>query len=157
RRASFLKRWKDRDTGMWCGRFALDPIRGDAVFKALDAELDRLLAERPRPDVRPTEAELDQLGAEALHRLVTTSSGDSTGRAGIHVVIDYQTLLGDLHCHGICELADSSPIPAASARRLACQASIIPVVVGADGQALDVGRQHRLATAAQRQALRAMY
>ena len=44
-----------------------------------------------------------------------------------------------------------------SIRRIACEAGIIPVVLDGAGQALDVGRERRLATRAQRMALRAMY
>ena len=42
-------------------------------------------------------------------------------------------------------------------RRLCATAIIVPIVLGDDGEVLDVGRQHRLATRAQRRALRAMY
>src|SRR5262249_23192885 len=118
-------------------------------------ELDRLLAERDTDD-RPTEAELDQLGAEALHRLVT-AGGDGQARYEAHVLIDYQTLLGDLALHGICELSDGTPIPPSTARRLACQAAISPALMGTHGEVLDLGREVRLATRAQRRALRAMY
>jgi hypothetical protein len=40
---------------------------------------------------------------------------------------------------------------------LACEAEIIPIVLGGDGQVLDVGRARRLATADQRRALRTMH
>src|ERR671916_1839585 len=42
---------------------------------------------------------------------------------------------------------------AAEVRRLACDAAIIPMVLGSDSMPLDVGRQQRLATAALREAL----
>jgi hypothetical protein len=40
---------------------------------------------------------------------------------------------------------------------LGCDAEIIPIVLNGHGEALDVGREQRLATRAQRRALRAMY
>ena len=40
---------------------------------------------------------------------------------------------------------------------MACEADVIPIVLDGDGRALDVGRGARLATEAQRQALRAMH
>jgi hypothetical protein len=40
---------------------------------------------------------------------------------------------------------------------LACDANIIPIVLGGDGRVLDVGRGRRLATGDQRRALRAMH
>ncbi|GID31899.1 HNH endonuclease signature motif containing protein [Paractinoplanes brasiliensis] len=42
---------------------------------------------------------------------------------------------------------------AVTARRLACDAKILPVVMGGAGQILDLGRSHRLATGALRRAL----
>ncbi|MGH3739036.1 MAG: DUF222 domain-containing protein [Micromonosporaceae bacterium] len=47
----------------------------------------------------------------------------------------------------------ASPITAAEARRLACDAKIIPAVLGSDGELLDLGRTQRLVTPAQRRAL----
>src|SRR5690606_8532801 len=44
-------------------------------------------------------------------------------------------------------------ITAAQARRLACNAKIIPAVLGTDSAVLDVGRASRLFTRAQRKAL----
>jgi hypothetical protein len=44
-------------------------------------------------------------------------------------------------------------ITAAEARRLACTAHIVPVVLGGDSEILDLGRARRLFTAAQRKAL----
>ncbi|MEO6999958.1 MAG: DUF222 domain-containing protein, partial [Terracoccus sp.] len=44
-------------------------------------------------------------------------------------------------------------LTAATVRRMACDAAIIPVVLGSDSQPLDVGRQERLVTRAMRTAL----
>ncbi len=44
-------------------------------------------------------------------------------------------------------------ITAAEARRLACNANLIPMVLGGDSEVLDQGRAQRLFTAAQRKAL----
>ncbi|HEX7738577.1 MAG TPA: DUF222 domain-containing protein, partial [Marmoricola sp.] len=48
---------------------------------------------------------------------------------------------------------DQDQITAAEARRLACNAFIIPAVLGADSEILDLGRASRLFTRAQRRAL----
>ncbi len=58
---------------------------------------------------------------------------------------------------GVCETENGVPIPIATMRRLCCDAEIIPVVMNGDGEALDVGRAKRTATAPQRRALRAMH
>jgi hypothetical protein len=50
--------------------------------------------------------------------------------------------------------SDEGAISAAEARRLACTASIVPVVLGGKGQVLDLGTGSRLFTKAQRKALR---
>jgi hypothetical protein len=58
---------------------------------------------------------------------------------------------------GLLEYSDGSLIPAETARRHACTANVIPIVLDGDGQPLDVGRTNRFATPSQRAALRAMY
>jgi hypothetical protein len=76
-----------------------------------------------------------------------TQAGDST-----HVVVtlSYDQLLTGL---GKACLDLAGDISATEARRLACDAKIIPVVLGSHGEPLDVGRAQRLATPAQRRAL----
>jgi hypothetical protein len=50
-------------------------------------------------------------------------------------------------------VSDTDRISAAEARRLACTAKIIPVVLGGNSEVLDLGRTRRLFTPAQRKAL----
>ena len=50
-------------------------------------------------------------------------------------------------------LSSGAPIGPETARRLACDATIIPMVLGAHSEILDVGRTKRLVTPAQRRAL----
>jgi hypothetical protein len=54
---------------------------------------------------------------------------------------------------GAAELDDGGRISAATARRLACDAGILPAVLGSQGQVLDLGRQRRLFTGPLRRAL----
>ncbi|MFD2082636.1 protein of unknown function [Actinopolymorpha cephalotaxi] len=49
--------------------------------------------------------------------------------------------------------ADGKPISAATVRRLACEADLIPVVLAGDGQVLDLGRSDRFFREHQRRAL----
>jgi len=51
---------------------------------------------------------------------------------------------------GTATLDTGGQLTAAEARRLACDAGIIPMVLGSDSVPLDVGRQQRLASAALR-------
>ncbi|GAA2759146.1 DUF222 domain-containing protein [Actinopolymorpha rutila] len=48
---------------------------------------------------------------------------------------------------------DGKPISAATVRRLACEADLVPVVLGGDGQVLDLGRSDRFFKEHQRRAL----
>jgi len=66
------------------------------------------------------------------------------------VTLDLESLMGGLRAAGLC---DGSRISAAEARRLACAAGIIPVVLGGPSEPLDVGRKRRLHTKAQRVAM----
>jgi hypothetical protein len=59
-----------------------------------------------------------------------------------------RSLLGDVPV-----LADGHPISAGEARRLACDAGIVPVVLGSRSEPLDVGRQARLVPVGLRRAL----
>lgn len=56
--------------------------------------------------------------------------------------------LGTAQIDGVDE-----PISAATARRLACDAKLIPIVLGGDSEPLDLGVSHRLFSEAQRRAL----
>ncbi|MGZ6878262.1 MAG: DUF222 domain-containing protein, partial [Nocardioidaceae bacterium] len=61
------------------------------------------------------------------------------------VTLDYQSLRAGL---GVGTLDSGDRLSAAAVRRLACDAQILPAVLGADGEVLDVGRTQRLVTAA---------
>jgi hypothetical protein len=50
-------------------------------------------------------------------------------------------------------LVGDEPITAAEARRLACQATLIPAILGSDSEVLDLGRTQRLFQPAQRKAM----
>ncbi|HEY2089211.1 MAG TPA: DUF222 domain-containing protein [Mycobacterium sp.] len=76
-----------------------------------------------------------------------TLAGDTTH---IVVTLSYDQLMSGL---GTACLDLVGDISATQARMLACEAKIIPVVLGGHGQPLDVGRARRSATPAQRCAL----
>ncbi len=66
------------------------------------------------------------------------------------VTLTHDALVGGL---GSARLDTGQTISAAQARRLACDAGLIPAVLGRDGTVLDLGRRTRLFTAKQRLAL----
>ena len=69
---------------------------------------------------------------------------DSHGaKPRITLTLDHETLVSGL---GEATLESGGTLSAATARRLACDADLIPVVLGSRSQVLDVGRTHRLVT-----------
>jgi hypothetical protein len=66
------------------------------------------------------------------------------------VTLDLDSLITGL---GVAETSTGDRITAEQARRLACQARIIPVVLGRRGEILDLGRSSRLFRPAQRKAM----
>lgn len=70
--------------------------------------------------------------------------------ATIVVTMDLRALLTGL---GVATLDNGDRITAEAARRLACEAGIIPAVLGGQSQPLDLGRQRRFHTTGQRIAL----
>jgi hypothetical protein len=167
RRAATLAKGINHDTGMYWLRAELDPESGVRVFTALDAELAALVTADRSSDATDGGAgdaesapgrRRDQLAAQALVGLVTSAHRSRRpGRTEMLMLVDHETIVNDLHDRSICEYVDGSQLPVATARRLACNADIYPVVLGADGVVLDMGRSRRLATPDQRRALRSMY
>lgn len=155
----------DADDGMKRLTALLDPARHAVLVNAIDELVDQQWRD---PHRKPSTHELPKLRADALFTLAEhhiegrrphadSAAGGSTrtGRAQVVVLIDHQTLIDGLRREGSrCELADGTPISPQTARRLACEAGIIPVVLGSPSEPLDVGRRKRLATTAQRVALR---
>ena len=76
-----------------------------------------------------------------------THGGTTTS---VMVTLDLDTLLNGL---GVATTSTGDRITAEQARRLACQARIIPVVLGRKGEVLDLGRSARLFSPAQRKAM----
>jgi hypothetical protein len=86
-----------------------------------------------------------------LEHLPTDQLGEHGGTAATVVVtVDHETLKTGL---GAAALADGTPISPGQARRLACGAGIIPAVLGGTSAVLDLGREARLFSKAQRIAM----
>jgi len=151
RAASKIKRWTDRETGMRHTLISLDPVRDQIFWTAVSHSLHKV---RCQPGHAKTP--WSQLQVEGL--LAACSSGDGGDRLPLLILLcDAHTLRSGVHPHTVCETADGTPIPVDVMRGLACGAEIVPVVLNGGGEALAVGRTQRLATPAQRTALRAMH
>ena len=68
------------------------------------------------------------------------------------IIIDYERLLADCRRAG---LADGTQLTAGQLRQFACDAGILPAILGGPSGVLDVGREQRLVTADIRRALHA--
>jgi hypothetical protein len=154
RKASSVKRWTDKASGMRMTLLKLDPVR-DAIWWAGIKRAKGQVQRRPGGDKLDWEQLLVDAVVEAAQPC--SNSGDGRVATHLHVLIDYDTLVNGLHANSVSELSDGTRLPVSVIRHMACQAEIIPIVLDGQGQALDVGRSQRLATEAQRQALRAMY
>ncbi len=84
--------------------------------------------------------------ATAQHALNTQLPPETHGTpARLLVTVDHDTLRG---AAGVGTTADGTDLPPDVIRRLACDAEIIPAVLGSHGEVLDVGRLRRLVTPA---------
>jgi hypothetical protein len=72
--------------------------------------------------------------------VLPTSHGTKTR---VSVTISYEALKSGV---GTATLETGERISAAAIRRLACDADLIPMMLGSSGEPLDVGRRHRLVT-----------
>ena len=88
---------------------------------------------------------------EYVERYPVDATPQTAGvNATVVVTMTLEQLLGE---HATALLDDGTRISAARARRLACEAGIIPAVLDREGRVLDLGRTRRLFTKAQRIAL----
>ena len=107
-------------------------------------------AERPEPVKAATAVELGAALCELLERLDGSQVPEMSTGATVVVTMTLETLAGGL---AAATLDTGDRIAAHTARRLACEAGIIPVVLGGRREVLDQGRRKRLFTRAQRIAL----
>jgi hypothetical protein len=121
----------------------------------LRTALDSLSAPRPSADGARDLRTPGQRRGDALVELVELAvrSGNLPTRAGQPVQLTVTIGLTDLQqgltqaaCRGAGWFDDGQPVSAATIRRLACDAQVIPVLLGSASQPLDVGHAVRSAT-----------
>ncbi|GAA1864207.1 hypothetical protein GCM10009715_09250 [Paeniglutamicibacter psychrophenolicus] len=131
-------------------------------------ELDPMMEMHPGETI---EQALTRQRARRLHQLIIDSvrivtspaeSGSGDDRVGdrqmplapnvtLNVTIDLQTFLGQLEAAGVTDRGED--ISAASCRRIACNAGIIPIVLNGARVPLELGRSRRYFNRAQRRAI----
>lgn len=152
---------RDNGDGTVDGRFRLPVLHAEALKKALEALTSprRLGEGRLDPE---TGRKLDYrtlLGQGFMeliesHLAVDTLPSQGGSSFTVVVTLGLDALLSGL---GVATLETGGRISAGEARRLACQAGIIPMVLDGDSVPLDLGRERRLFTKAQRIALAQQY
>ncbi len=105
---------------------------------------------RPEPVKAATGVELGAAFCELLEKLDGSQVPEMSTGATVVVTMTLETLTGGL---AAATLDTGDRIAAHTARRLACESDIVPVVLDGRREVLDVGRRKRLFTRAQRIAL----
>lgn len=144
-------------SGMVTMRAVLDPEAAAVIKSALDPlstpcptkdTHGRTIAADPRT---PAKRRADAL-LQVIERGVTAGESlPTTDKSKVVVTIDHDVLVGAVRGTGLAMSGDV--LSTSTVRRLACDAAIIPMVLGTKGEPLDVGRQRRLVTTGLRLAL----
>ncbi len=137
--------------GMVHGRFSIPALHGAMLAKAIQA---LTWATQDPAEVRqskPTPVAAGQAFTELLER-IDAKDLPTVGGVGATVVVTMtiDSLMGGL---AAAALDTGEVISAGAARRLACEAGVIPMVLGGKSEVLDVGRRRRFHTKAQRLAI----
>ncbi len=152
----------DGTGGMVVLHAELDQISGERVKTALGSLSTKMLGDDIAYDPIRT---FEQRNADALVALITqqpaAETPDAVAEGAFHceprpqktvlvVSADYDAIEGQLKNAG---LIDGTPIELDELRRLACEAQIVPMIFGSDGQPVYMGRAQRAVTRAQKLAL----
>ncbi|NHC24106.1 DUF222 domain-containing protein [Nocardioides sp. IC4_145] len=145
--------------GSYRGKFSIPTLQGEMLKKALlafaapkhQASKKADEPEREQVERRPSPERMGDAFCELIERFPTTELPELGGlNASIVVLIDYTNLRSDV---GRTVLESGQPVSAALARRMACEAGLLPAVLGRRSEVLDLGRTSRLFSPAQRTAL----
>jgi hypothetical protein len=162
--------WRDEDGSLML-KARLPALAGALLLKALDAAAAQLPEGDPAdatpaavpPGHRPAAVSCRRADALLLLAEGFLAGGASPAQRGrplrtadryqVVVHVAAETLQGG--SDGRCEIEGGGALPAASARRLACDAGIVKISETARGEPLDIGRKTRAIPAALRRALAA--
>ena len=137
-----LNVWEDA-RGRLHGKFILDGLTGAMLKKALFAFAapKHRAATAPLGERQPTPERLGRAFTEMIERYPTRRLPKAGGlNATVVVTMTLETLSGGLKS---ASLDTGGVISPGQARRLACEAAIIPAVLGGQSEVLDLGRSQR--------------
>ena len=133
-------------------RGSLDKEAGALVLSVLGS----LAAPSPAVDGAPDLRTGGQRYADALTQLCQLSTPALPSvrgeRPNVLLTMSYETLRGELAANPPY-LENGTPISVGAARRILCDANVIPVVLDSESQPLDVGRSTRVVPVGMRRAL----
>jgi hypothetical protein len=150
---------EERADGCWAGSFVITPLAGQAFRNLLehltaprraqrraeqgDAEVGRGIVIEPLDGASMNHGErLGRAFCEILEHLPTDGFGRfGTNDATVVVHVDDAAMRTGI---GVATLDTGAEISAGEARRLACNAGILPLVLSGDSVPLDLGREKRL-------------
>jgi hypothetical protein len=141
---------RTRQDGSAEGEFVLDPVTALTLKSLVDAGS----APQPSSVEGPDPRTAGRRRADAFGELVRLAAGSEhcvpgSGRPTIAVTVSLTELREQLPVLG----PDDETLTAAAVRRMACDATIIPIVLGSRSEPLDVGRRRRTVPHAIRHAL----
>lgn len=151
----------DNGDGTFSGRFTIPELHGHLFRQAIERlssprRLGRdrqggLVVDESAPGT-DTGHNIDEARGQAFCEVIEhlPTVGHSTNGVTLVVTIDLQALLKEF---GTAGLDTGTRITAGETRRLACNAGLVPAVLGTSSLPLDLGRTARLHSAAQRKAL----
>ncbi|MGH3853295.1 MAG: DUF222 domain-containing protein [Pseudonocardiaceae bacterium] len=128
------------------GRLGLDGFLEPEHSAAFRALIEQFSSPRPAAEGIPDPRTTDQRNADALLEVcgLARAAQDCPTTAAepphLTVTLDWETLRTGL---GVATLDYGTPLSASEARRWACDAKIIPIVLGGASEPLDVGRAMR--------------
>ncbi|GGO74302.1 HNH endonuclease signature motif containing protein [Nocardioides deserti] len=141
--------------GSYRGKFSIPTMQGAMLKKMLLAfaapKHQAATRDEDAPEVaerRPSPERMGDAFCELIERLPADKLPQLGGlNASIIVLLDFTGLKSDI---GRAVLETGEPISASLARRMACEAGLIPAVLGSRSELLDLGRTARLFNGAQR-------
>ncbi len=149
--------WTDDHHGMVAFAGRLDAVTAAPIRTVIEQMVTQQF--RQRRDQDPTERDQRTVGqrrADALFELCRHALGcRDTDRSGVRTALVVRIDARDLETGvGVGSIdGTAQPVSVRELRRLAGDAGVIPAVLGGDSEVLDLGRQVRLFTGAQRLAL----